>query len=391
MQSVTTKCAQYYPQLDGLRAIAVCMVIYSHWAGYHGTLWADDSSWFNGETGVQLFFVISGFLITGILLDEKTKGEAAHVSKLHLIKTFYIRRFLRIFPAFYATLAVTYLLGHPDVRASVWWHLTYLSNFFFAWRGDYLGDVSHLWSLAVEEQFYLVWPFLMCAIPDRYLKSFIIGCILIAPVFRYCLEFFVGANDTTVNVMPFSSLDALSAGALLAWLKREHGSQKYERYTPVLASLSLGLWLIVIYAPPMTDTFYAPIVFLKRLLLIPLLFFVVVLVSNRINGIGGKILEWRPLLFIGKISYGIYLFHFFIPWVVIALCATLGIQLGENVSYPLFLVLNSITLVVISSLSWLLFESKLNNLKRYFKYDKPDTSKSYYFNLHYLKLLFYRK
>jgi peptidoglycan/LPS O-acetylase OafA/YrhL len=78
----------YYLQLDSLRALAVSMVIYSHWAGYHNNMWLDDSSWFNGQTGVQLFFVISGFLITGILLDEKHRAENQSLPLQDLIRHF---------------------------------------------------------------------------------------------------------------------------------------------------------------------------------------------------------------------------------------------------------------------------------------------------------------
>ena len=97
----------YFRQLDSLRAIAVSMVIFSHWAGYHGYLWTDDLFWFNGEVGVKVFFVISGFLITGILLTERFDSEKRNIEKSAQIKVFYVRRFLRIFPIYYLTLFVT--------------------------------------------------------------------------------------------------------------------------------------------------------------------------------------------------------------------------------------------------------------------------------------------
>src|SRR5687768_1429660 len=159
----------YFRQLDALRALAVSMVIFSHWPGYHHDMWSDDLFWFNGEIGVKLFFVISGFLITGILLDERIKADQNDLGKASLLKTFYIRRFLRIFPLYYATLFVAFVLGHPDVVASWKWQVTYLSNFFYAMRGEYLGEVSHFWSLAVEEQFYFVWPLIILFVPKKWL------------------------------------------------------------------------------------------------------------------------------------------------------------------------------------------------------------------------------
>jgi peptidoglycan/LPS O-acetylase OafA/YrhL len=392
MDSSKSENSSYYVQLDALRAIAVAMVIYSHWSGYHGNMWLDNSAWFNGETGVQLFFVISGFLITGILLDEKHNSEARNQPVQQLMKTFYIRRFLRIFPAFYATLAIAYLLGHPDVRQSLWWHLTYMSNFFFALRGEYLGDVSHFWSLAVEEQFYLIWPFMICIIPRRHLIYFILGCILFSPVFRYCLQFFAYANETAVNVLPFSSLDALSAGALLAWIKRQPERKKYEWYASVTAPISGITFLLIKYVISVPETFHPYMTFLARVLLIPSLFGIVVLVSYGMKGFVGRILEWRPLLYAGKISYGLYLYHFFIPWVTISLCSFIGFPLIERSGHGFFLLTNIVLLLVIGSLSWLFFEKRINNLKRYFPYGAQTVSITrHYFNLQYLKLRFYRK
>jgi peptidoglycan/LPS O-acetylase OafA/YrhL len=389
---VSRKSTSYYVQLDALRAIAVTMVIFSHWAGYHHYIWQDDSPWFNGETGVQLFFIISGFLITGILLDEKQKSEIAHTSLRDLVTTFYIRRFLRIFPAFYATLAISYALGHPDVRQSIWWHVTYLSNFFFALRGEYLGDVSHFWSLAVEEQFYFVWPFLICLIPTSRLKWFICGCIVIAPMFRYCLQFLAHANETTVNVLPFSSLDALSAGALLALIKRQPVSKKYELYTMIVAMGSAIGFVFVKFMLTVPEQYYLQMIFLGRLFLIPSLLGVVILVSNRVSGLIGSLLEWRPLLYIGKISYGIYLFHFFIPGAVISAFAAFNVSVVEKLGIPLFLLLNVFVLLALSSFSWMSFERVINNCKRYFPYkaDQP-LQKRNFFPVRYFRMMFYKK
>lgn len=133
-------------EIDFLRAYAVLAVIATHSSrvvtvgitGYHGVL---------------LFFVISGFLITGILLDARaTNGPTRGI-----LTAFYARRFLRIFPIYYAVLFVAFVLGFQNVRAEIGWLLTYLSNWYFASRG-FTGPASHLWSLAVEEQFYLFWP-----------------------------------------------------------------------------------------------------------------------------------------------------------------------------------------------------------------------------------------
>jgi peptidoglycan/LPS O-acetylase OafA/YrhL len=101
--------SRYMRQLDTLRAVAAGMVIFSHWVP--GT----DTFWFNGHVGVQLFFVISGFLITGILLDARKNAERRDIRRSVVIRRFYMRRLLRIFPLYYGTLALTYLVGVPAV------------------------------------------------------------------------------------------------------------------------------------------------------------------------------------------------------------------------------------------------------------------------------------
>jgi peptidoglycan/LPS O-acetylase OafA/YrhL len=275
------------------------------------------------------------------------------------------------------------------VRQSIWWHVIYLSNFYFATRGEYLGDVSHFWSLAVEEQFYFVWPFLICMIPSRHTKYFIYGGILAGPVFRFCLEFLFNASETAVNVLPISSLDALSMGAMLALIKREPQPKKYEQRAMILALISAAGFVLVKYVISVPEQFYPHAIFAGRLLLIPCLLGGVILVSQRVKGLAGDFLEWRPLTHIGKISYGIYLFHFFIPWAVTATCGLLGFSAQEIFGYPLLLMINVVVLLALSSLSWLYFESPINNLKRHFSYESPQqVSKPYLQTRNYLKLLF---
>lgn len=146
----------YMPHLDGLRAFAVGLVIYSHWMPGH---YQFKLPW--GSAGVQLFFVLSGFLITGILLRCRTS-----VARLSALRAFYVRRILRIFPLFYCVLLLAYVLNIEPVRETVFWHLPYLSNFYFFSIGRWDGDISHFWSLAVEEQFYLFWPAIVMFVPD---------------------------------------------------------------------------------------------------------------------------------------------------------------------------------------------------------------------------------
>ncbi len=358
----------YLIQLDALRGISVIMVIFSHWAGYHANLWSDNIFWFNGEVGVKMFFVISGFLITGILLQERHRTEQLQFPKTRIARNFYIRRFFRIFPAYYATIVIALLLRHEDVLTSWKWHVSYLSNLLFALRGEYLGDVSHFWSLAVEEQFYLFWPLAMLFLPKRFLLQFITCCICIAPVFRYIAMFILKQNDVTVTVLPVSSLDCLSGGALLAYLRSVYASSAIReaglgilKKAAIVCGLSFLVFNLFGSVPPEYDWYG---VFISRLLLVPTLVGVLILFVNGFDGRLGSVLQSRFVTYPGKISYGIYLFHFFIPGATYWLLTRAGLTLSTGV----VLSINLCLLLALASLSWHFFEDPINRFKNYFPY-----------------------
>ncbi|MFN7977685.1 MAG: acyltransferase family protein [Vicinamibacterales bacterium] len=159
----------YAPQLDGLRAVAVAAVAYSHWL----------PSWQFGVpfgAGVHLFFVLSGFLITRILI-----GLREAPSRPAAIGRFFARRALRLFPAFYTVLACAWIADVPLARATWTWHASYLSNVYIAGLAAWQGHFSHFWSLAVEEQFYLLWPWIVVWMPTRALAPALVITTLAGP------------------------------------------------------------------------------------------------------------------------------------------------------------------------------------------------------------------
>ena len=195
---------QRLTELDGLRALAVLLVIWDHTTridlgigGYHGVL---------------LFFVISGFLITGILLG--VRGKAAGVK---ILRAFVIRRFLRIFPSYYLVFLFAFLLGIEGARTSTGWHLAYLSNWYFIFKGGFGGPLSHLWSLSVEEQFYLLWPWFALFLPSRFLGWAIVVMLLSGPFSRLLITA-ASVNDPAVYIATPAVLDALGLGCLLAYV-----------------------------------------------------------------------------------------------------------------------------------------------------------------------------
>src|SRR5665213_1037330 len=171
----------YMPQLDGLRALAVLAVWFEHWGAppIPGLKYIHEL----GGLGVFLFFVLSGFLITGILLRGREAIETQGIALREVTRTFYIRRFLRILPVYYVVLFSTAILL-PNTRRLFWWHFTYTTNL---WYGVHWFDYvpgAHFWSLAVEEQFYLAWPWLVLLTPRRFLMKSMIWIAAISAIYR---------------------------------------------------------------------------------------------------------------------------------------------------------------------------------------------------------------
>jgi peptidoglycan/LPS O-acetylase OafA/YrhL len=284
------------PQLDGLRAVAVACVLAFHFIP------GVDRYAPLGSMGVRLFFVISGFLITGILLTWRGRplGSA--------LKTFYFRRSLRIFPVFYFALAAAALINIGPVRDTFAWHVTYLSNFYFYLRGDWHGSVSHLWSLAVEEQFYLVWPWLILCAPERWLRPAMIAMVAIAPLSRLV---FPNAMD---SVLPTSCLDSLGMGALVAMaaMTAPHKGGPYEDRIGIAGGLILAVTLAFRYAGLGGQYQVVGLDFGVSLLSA----WLVASAAHGFAGVSGRLLSWAPMIAVGRISYGLYVYHGFTPYLL---------------------------------------------------------------------------
>ena len=357
----------YMVQLDALRALAVFAVIYFHYLpNYQGFF-----HW--GDWGVRLFFVLSGFLITGILLKcrdlkESVNKTSNRVTKrqVHPLKQFYIRRSLRIFPLFYLVVLATALLNVKPARDLLIWNLTYTSNFYFALKGSWGGPISHFWSLAVEEQFYLLWPFLILYLPRKHLAKFILGAVCLSPIYQIS-GFYAGLNGKFLSITMLACLIYLAMGGLLANFRFE-SPEKYKN----LASLSAYNWAGLFLFGAMIATSLIPNYLLKLTAssVATALFFTWLIhkASVGFRGPAGKLLEWKPLLFIGSISYGIYVYHNLIPVIVPRIFSVLHLPYPQNV-FAHALVSLVLTLIV-ATLSYLLFERPINNLKRYFEYSK---------------------
>jgi peptidoglycan/LPS O-acetylase OafA/YrhL len=291
-------------QLDSLRAFAVAAVVLSH-LGLHSDF-VQRIGW--GRLGVELFFVLSGYLITRILLTARTAVDEGTEPRGTAIRLFYIRRCLRIFPIYYLTLFVTAAIGIHPVRQTLLWHLSYLSNVYFSLRGAFDGPISPLWSLAVEEQFYLLWPWFILFLPRRALRSFIVATIFVGPLWRLaCVA--LGANDIATETITFGCLDLLAIGALLAesrWSERDEAPLRRFAF-PALIVAGIALLLVAFSIGLRAELVYGR--FARALVFV----WIVARASEGFGGGVGKLLSFRPIAAIGRISYGIYLLHAFTP------------------------------------------------------------------------------
>ncbi|MBU9536987.1 hypothetical protein C6Q15_28500 [Burkholderia multivorans] len=295
--------------IDGLRAIAILCVLTEHtFLNYFSYIWGFSGNSIGG-VGVSIFFVISGFLITSILLRERDSGESSGV----LFARFYLRRALRIFPIYYIVIAAGSLLGWQWFREISGWHLLYLTNFYVALHDHWIGFAGHFWSLAVEEQFYLIWPAILFFTPRRHALPIIVSFILIGAISGPLMAVY-GASELQTYVLPFPHFDELGLGALLAYATTYH-RELVERARPTAWQLFAFLVVAVAFYYGLNYKSYSPLGdYVNRHMFDALAAAcILVCVSDRGTLALVRLLELWPLKQLGKISYGVYLYHNLIP------------------------------------------------------------------------------
>ena len=349
--------SRYQPQLDGLRALAILTIVLDH----NKTPYLE--TFHIGVLGVRLFFVMSGFLITRTLMSLRTKTETNLITSRRAFLDFYARRFIRTLPPYYLTIAISLLISFSSVRETLVWTSSFMTNFWISHHNEWPGVVSHLWSLAVQEQFYLVWPFILLLAPRRFLFLTIIGFALIAPLFRlWCI--WNEASLLTRWMLPFGCLDALAIGSLAGYINKTWEPERLQRC--IKSKFATGLaWAILVIAYFLRDLSYSnPFsVIVETLESISLAVFL----SRAIEGFSGylgKFLANRVLVSMGKMSYGIYLYHitiivltksFFQQW--------LGQSLMASYAQAAFL---CVITWGIAAISWFGLEEPMSHLRKYF-------------------------
>jgi peptidoglycan/LPS O-acetylase OafA/YrhL len=328
-----------------------------------------------GWVGVDLFFVLSGFLITGILMDAR--GHA------HYFRNFYMRRALRIFPLYYLVLFLalivlpqfpalhTVLVG-PYELPPQWPYWLYLTNFSVAQRELIHGILDLTWSLAIEEQFYLVWAVVVWLCPPRRLAWLCAGIILAEPIART----FALVNDVrplSVYVLTWFRLDGLATGALLAWLMRHESLKPLERWAPWAAAVgAMALAAIAVdsdepwwWTSRMQQYGYALIAWTAGAMLVSA-------VTRPPDSTWPRLLSAGWLRAFGKYSYCLYLTHLpvmramreyvFDPFEFNALA------IAPWIAQVLFYVEATVPALVLAWVSWRVFEAPILRLKERFPY-----------------------
>jgi peptidoglycan/LPS O-acetylase OafA/YrhL len=308
---------KWIPELNGLRGAAFLFIFFFH------TLRLESNNFFlkvanaifrSGWLGVDLFFVLSGFLITRILLDNR--------EEFHKYRIFYTRRLLRIFPIYYLVLIFVFIVSPLFTEIFVpleklkFYFLTYTYNFWVVFTDSWakVGALDHFWYLCIEEQFYLFWPFIVFTLINKKLRKFCIFIFIVSVLIKISIAAQV-KDWFIIYVFPLCRLEGFASGAFIAILHKE-GHLKNKRHALVLLLfmstllLILGISLkgfylrdraIVSAMPPLMSLFYASLLYL-------------LMVEG--DSLLKKLMRSRFLTFFGLYSYGLYVYHYIIWYVL---------------------------------------------------------------------------
>jgi peptidoglycan/LPS O-acetylase OafA/YrhL len=351
-------------ELDGLRGIAILLVLVFHFTPASGFLHPLAHVFQVGWIGVDLFFVLSGYLITGILLDS--------ASRPHYYRNFIVRRSLRIFPLYYVCLLLYgYLTFHPNpLRWSQFlgvgdarWYLVYVGNVWAFLRNAWPGAaiLTPLWSLQVEEQFYWSYPFLVQAVRRGTLAGILAASVVAALVARIILAVAMPANAIGGYVLMPCRMDALAMGGLVAVAARESPRWLKHPWIGRLTVLCLAIFLAVCLLVSETPWSRAMCTFGYSAIDLAFTGLLILLIGRR-RPLLVRVCRWRWLVWLGIISYGLYLLH--VPALTLADRLAPALHMAPRGSAVFFLAMGMA--VGAASLSWVVFESQVLRLKNRF-------------------------
>jgi peptidoglycan/LPS O-acetylase OafA/YrhL len=380
--TIPGRAGEHYPALDGLRGVAILLVLVFH--GSLGLSWNGagplQELFETGWIGVDIFFVLSGFLITGILLDSKASPR--------YFLNFYARRVLRLVPAYFLLLVIVFVVlphfvkfntpGLITIRDNQIWFWTYMTNWSFVWHrkvfanADWL-NLNHLWSLSVEEQFYLFWPLLIYYLNKSQVTLLCCICIIGSLTLRIAL-WLLHEKSGALYFPTVCRLDGLAIGSMLAVQIRNTELHRRLTATAMQIGVAAGCGILILgywrggfrFNDNITIVFG---IFMVAAFTGALLPFIAREVPNTSVA---RVLCAFPLRAAGKYSYGIYLFHevlrvplqLAIPVDILRARLGIGELAGNIVWMGLFLSVSC----AVAFMSWHLYEKQCLKLKQYFAF-----------------------
>lgn len=348
---------RHFGSLDGVRCVSILAVLWHH----TDHTWVQMAWAGRGFLGVDMFFVLSGFLIVTLILREKEKSGTVS------LRNFYLRRTLRIFPIYYAlilTLAVAYALlkaGDPDTRRlldNLPLYLLYLSNF----APTHANNLGHTWSLATEEQFYLIWPALERFVRGRAIFVLLGAVLLLNQVINFGLldplidRYYAHEHHPEVFDATFTPI---ALGVLLAHLlhRPAYFSWVYRMVGTRSACLVCGGLLLFMIAVSPPDVSGVPRLTIQVLMALFLASLVV-----REDHVLAPALSLKPIVRIGTVSYGMYLYHMHVRHAVLAALSKVGLERVPALDF----ILVTVATWLVAEVSFRLFEQWFLRLKKRF-------------------------
>jgi peptidoglycan/LPS O-acetylase OafA/YrhL len=367
--------------LDGVRGLAILLVMAVHFVGDATPFTLGQRLVVKGASfgilGVDLFFVLSGFLITGLLLDAQ--GHPRY------FRNFYARRALRIFPLYYLVLALLFLvlplLVTPSplleqARRHQAWLWTYTSNFYVAATASWasLTYVTHFWSLAIEEQFYLLWPLVVFTLGRPALRRVCVAVIVGGLLLRTGLAL-SGVSEVSIAVLTPCRFDTLCVGGLLALLVRREGGAASLVGRSGTAALGLLAVILAVSTWCATTKLGLPVLHQVRNTLYALFFGALTMLSLKsTSNAVARVFQGRALRFFGKYSYGLYVYHGVLTWYFLEVGeeGRLDVLLGNHaLAIAARAALGVAVSLLVAVLSYQLFEKRFLALKRLFETEEP--------------------
>ncbi len=298
---------KYNPQLYGLRFIAIFFVLCYHWIpSLHHSKLVGSFSWL-----INFFFVLSSYLITRILISAKEKGAAAGATKGRVMWVFLIRRTIRIFPPYYLYLLLLLVIPRvgSEVASSPGWYFSYLANYHIFQLQEFSSVTAHIWTLAVEEQFYFIWPFIILFVPQRNLLKIFLFIIVASVAVR--AAFYQPLVGISMKILTQYCADAFAVGSIMAYkytLATEKEKLAITKWFKMGMYISIPVSLFFVFS----ESDYMAFIF-SRLLFSVVSYAVIEGAVKLYQNFFGKFLQHKAVVYIGRISYGIYLYHLLVP------------------------------------------------------------------------------